>query len=191
MKKFYLLFTFFIAMVVSVHAQEFKAFKVTLGLGYASASGNGASGGILAYAEPAYRLKDEIQLGLRFEGAWIVRGVSGNADNVSFDVAGISSTTVNGQYYFMSGGFRPFAGVGIGLFSLASVSIDTDGNNTNSSVAASSSKFGAYPRIGFDAGHFVLTIDYNILPNTETDTYTFKNSYLAIRAGVAIGGGRK
>ena len=54
-------------------------------------------------------------------------------------------------------------------------------------------KFGFYPRVGFDAGHFTLSIDYNIVGNSKVSGMDgeFKNSYLGIRLGGYFGGGRK
>jgi hypothetical protein len=59
------------------YAREFKSFKVGVGGGYAVPStGEGAGGGILLYLEPAYRATDQVLVGLRLEGALMVRGVS-------------------------------------------------------------------------------------------------------------------
>jgi hypothetical protein len=187
MKKVYILLLFVLATGVVANAQEFKKFKVGIGAGYAMASGEGASGGVLWYLEPAYRIKDELSVGLRIEGAIITRGLSESTD-LSIDVAGISSYTVNGQYYFSNNSFRPFVGVGLGMFSLAAVKVDGFGE-----AAASETKFGFYPRVGFDLGHFNVSIDYNIIPASEIEgsDVEFKNSYLGIRIGGFFGGGRK
>src|SRR5258708_5931271 len=117
-------------LVTSIgYAQDYKKFKVGLGLGYAGASGNGASGGAIFTLEPAYRLQDNLSIGLRLESALITRGYSETVTSASFDVAAIGSYTVNGQYYFGSGDFRPFAGLGLGLFSLAGVSASSSGTS--------------------------------------------------------------
>jgi outer membrane protein W len=122
-----------------------------------------------------------------------VRGTT-TQTTYDFNVAGIGSYSLNGQYYFMDGSFRPYAGVGLGVFSLAAVSVsrDVNGNSNVGDATAAQSKFGFYPRIGFDAGHFTLNIDYNVLPNsTGVGGSQFKNSYLGIRIGGFFGGGKK
>ena len=196
MKKITSVLCFLLLAAVAVNAQEYKKFRVGTGLGYAKASGEGASGGVLWALEPGYRVNDQILANLRIEGAAIIRGTA-DATSASLDIAGISSYTVNGQYYLMNGGFRPFVGVGIGMFSIAKASIDA---GSSTSVAESAgTKFGFYPRLGFDAGHFTLNLDYNIVGNTKavvTDGSTvssteFKNSYIGIRIGGYFGGGRK
>ena len=174
------------------YAQDYKKFKVGVGLGYASASGYGSGGGVIFTIEPAYRLQDNLSIGLRWEAAAITRGYSQTVSGANFDVAGIGSFTLNGQYYFGSGGdFRPFAGLGLGLYSLAGVSGSSSGSNITATEAES--KFGFYPRIGFDFHHFSMSADYNIVPPTKDilgGTGEFKNSYLGIRLGFFFGGGK-
>lgn len=182
-----------VALAFNVNAQEFKKFKVGLGLGYASPSGSGAKGGVLVYMEPAYRVTDQIQVGLRMESAVLVRGLS-NADGsaVDFDASAIGSYTVNAQYYFNNNGFRPFVGAGLGVFPLAAISADINGNSTSTDLVKKETKFGFYPRAGFDAGHFTFSIDYNLIPVTKVGgDVEVKNSYLGFRIGAFFGGGRK
>ena len=171
-------------------AQEYKPFRVGVGLGYANPGGEGAKGGILAYLEPGYRVNDMILANLRIEGAVVARGFA-DADaggaSIDMDVAAIASYTLNGQYYFSNNNFRPFAGLGLGIFSLAAqeITVESDQGDVTAKIAAES-KFGFYPRIGFDAGHFTLSLDYNIIPETNG----IKNNYLGIRFGGFFGGGK-
>src|SRR4051812_31757110 len=176
------------------YAQDYKKFKVGVGLGYAAASGNGAGGGVIFTIEPAYRIQDNLSIGLRWEAAAITRGYSQSFTGASLDVAGIGSYTVNGQYYFGTGDFRPFAGLGLGIYSLAEVKVDASasGGPSNTSAAAAESKFGFYPRVGFDFHHFSMSADYNIVPSTKpaVGTGEFKNSYFGICLGFFFGGGK-
>lgn len=196
MKKTSLLLLVCLALAVTVKAQEFKKFKVGVGAGYASPSGDGAKGGVLFTLEPAYRVQDNIQVGLRMEWAVIARGVvQANSTSSSFDVdvKAIGSYTVNGQYYFSNNNFRPFVGVGTGLYKLAAVAVsgNSNGNNSADVNIAAASKLGFYPRVGFDAKHFTLSIDYNIVPASKSGNTEVKNSYLGVRLGAFFGGGRK
>ncbi|WP_165823930.1 outer membrane beta-barrel protein [Pseudochryseolinea flava] len=217
MKKTSILFFLgFLMISVAANAQELKKFRVGLGAGYASPSGSGAKGGVLFYLEPGYRISDMLLVNLRMEWAAMARGtVDASSSTADFDVSTSGSYTVNGQYYFKdaSSGFRPFAGVGFGIYSIAAVSLEdasAGGSGNNIDLGKDESKFGFYPRVGFDAGHFQLSIDYNLVGKTsqetpifeyneQTDEYEqigvakseFKNSYLGIRLGVTIGGGKK
>jgi Outer membrane protein beta-barrel domain len=209
MKKILLLL--FIASAFAVQAQDYKPVKVGIGLGYASPGGEGAKGGVLFYLEPAYRVNDLIAVGLRLESAVMARGyeISGTttSSSVDLDVSAAGSYTVNGQYYFSNNSFRPFAGLGFGIYSLAAVKASASsglgGSSSSTSVSASSSKFGFYPRIGFDLGHFTMQIEYNIVPSTKsqvsistgigppvTASSESKNNYLGIKAGFFFGGGK-
>ncbi|HEX8040612.1 MAG TPA: outer membrane beta-barrel protein [Chryseosolibacter sp.] len=167
-------------------AQEYKAFRVGIGLGYANASGKGAKGGVLWSLEPGYRVNDQILANLRIEGAVIGRGYA-DETSASVDVAALGSYTLNGQYYFNNNSFRPFVGVGFGMYSLAAVSMTAGTSGGSSQAVAAANKIGFYPRVGFDAGHFTLNLDYNIVPETAG----IKNSYLGIRIGGFFGGGKK
>lgn len=166
-------------------AQEYSAFRVGMGLGYAMASGKGAKGGALFYLEPGYRVNDQILANLRIEGAVIGRGFA-DESSAQVDVAALASYTLNGQYYFNNNNFRPFVGAGFGMYSLASASVSAGPTGGTTQVAAAT-KIGFYPRVGFDAGHFTLALDYNLVPETNG----IKNSYIGIRFGGFFGGGRK
>jgi hypothetical protein len=185
---------FFLLLLLSATAglsQGFKPFKVGVGLGYAvPGAGEGAGGGALMYLEPGYRVSDLVLVGLRLESAIIARGIKGTANNnVTGDASSNVSYTVNGQYYFNDHYVRPFVGLGFGLFSLASVKFNTAVNPESEDVRAET-RFGLYPRLGLDVGHFNLTLDYNIVPKTDVPGGgEVKNSYLGIRAGFSIGGG--
>jgi outer membrane protein X len=176
-------------------AQDLKPFKVGIGLGYAApaTTGAGAGGGVLFYVEPGYRASDNVLIGLRLESAVIARGIKGvGDDDVSGDASSNVSYTLNGQYYFNDNYVRPFVGAGFGLFSLAAVKFNTasPNNSVDANEVGAETRFGFYPRIGLDAGHFNFSIDYNIVPKTDVPNIgEVKNNYLGIRAGVAIGGG--
>lgn len=213
MKKFLSLAVFFAAIsITAVHAQDYKPFRVGLGVGYAAPAGDGAKGGVLLYLEPSYRVTDAIAVGLKAEAAVMLRGTTitqaGSTSSASGSVSAAGSYTLNGQYYFMSGGFRPFAGVGFGIYQLASASFSaTNTGNTSTSTTSDAvsagTKFGFYPRLGFDAGHFTLNIEYNIVPKSTnsfqvdsggsvtTAKSETKNNYLGVRIGFFIGGGKK
>ena len=186
MKNINFLIVFFLVCAVSASAQDFKKFSVGLGLGYAKPGGEGAGGGLLVALEPGYRVNDALQVGLRLETAIVARGLSESTAGFDASAAGINSYTLNGKYYLGTSTFRPFVGAGFGLYSLAAISFGT-------AEAKSESKIGFYPRLGFDLGHFNITLDYNIVSPSkfEGSNVETKNSYLGIRVGGFFGGGKK
>ena len=192
MKKitFSILFLFAIAIA---NAQTFKPFKVDLSTGYAIPSGKGAKGGILFALEPKYAVMDALSVGLRLEGAVMARGRStDNAEEIEVDVKASASYLATADYYFSNSTVRPFAGAGVGLFSLAGASGDED----NVGVSGASSKFGGMLRAGAEIGHFRIGVEYNLVGNTDLKDAsnqtigTAKNSYIGIKLGAVIGGGR-
>jgi hypothetical protein len=197
MKKITTVLCLVLFVAVASHAQEFKKFNVGVGLGYAKPGGKGAGGGVLFAIEPAYRVNDALSVGLRMEWAVVVRGLSQDVSTYDASAAAIGSYTVNGKYYLSNAKFRPFVGAGVGIYKLAAVSVSSSG----AAGAGADSKIGFYPRVGFDLGHFNVTLDYNIVGATKFDAYVgssttpqsleTKNGYFGIRIGGFFGGGRK
>ncbi len=173
MKKLFLLFILSLSISMVTSAQEFKKFKVGLGLGYASpVSGtNTTTIGDLLTIEPAYRISDEVAIGLRYEGALLV--------DYDFFFTYYDSYTLNAQYYFSSNKFRPFVGAGMGIYSITSDYLETTESN-----------LGFYPRVGFDLGHFNVTLDLNLIATSNGSIYEISSNYLGIRVGGFFGGGR-
>jgi hypothetical protein len=189
--------------ILMAHAQSndriFNPLKVDVSLGGAIPQGVGAKGGGLFALEPKYALADQFWIGLRVETAVMVRTFTySDGSSSTTNVSASGSYVFTGDFYFTTSDFRPFIGVGTGLFRLASVSVD-DNYGDNSSIA-STYKFGGMVRAGFEAGHFRLGVEYNLIGNTVLQSYDynsgntvnspFKNSYLGIKAGVVFGGRR-
>jgi hypothetical protein len=191
MKKLSLLLSLTLLIGVAANAQDFKKFRLATGIGYAAPGGAGAGGGLLYDIEPGYRISDALCVSLRWEGAVVVRGLSADVATYNASAAAIGSYTVNGIYYLNNNKFRPYVGAGVGLFSLAAVTVSSTGGG-----AAAESKVGFYPRVGFDWGHFNINIDYNLVGSTSfTDVISgqkleTKNSYIGIRIGGFFFGGK-
>jgi outer membrane protein X len=186
MKKITSVLVFFFAFVIA-HAQSttFRPFKFDIALGYAIPGGSGAKGGLIVAAEPKYAINDNITVGLRAEAAVMARAVQdpSTGEVTAGEVKASGSYLLTGDYYFNTNSFRPFAGLGAGIFTLAGGSADINGNTT---VVAAANKFGFTPRVGFEAGHFRTALEYNVVGKTGT----MNNNYLGIKIGFFIGGGR-
>lgn len=140
MKNKVLLFALGTIVSFSAIAQsksDLKPFKVDLSLGYAIPGGSGAKGGVLFAVEPKYAVVSNISVGLRMEAAVVARfsgyDAEGYPNNASVKAAG--SYLATGDYYFSDNySFRPFAGAGAGIFSLAGAEV----NSTQGTVSAGS-----------------------------------------------------
>ncbi len=186
---------------VSASAQDrdrvFKPFKFNVALGYAKPLGGGASGGVLFALEPKYSVVEALEVGIRAEFALTARSFSfdNTNQNGEAEVKALNSFLLTGNYVFGTGGFRPYLGAGLGLYSLAGTTVEVQNGQTNDDyVIEAETKFGFMGRAGFKAGHFNLGLEFNAVPNSsprvQNVTLESKNSYLGIKAGVDIGGGR-
>lgn len=198
--KYFLSLSVALLLAVSAQAQEFKPFKVNVSLGAAIPSGGG---GVLFAIEPKYGVSDRIDVGLRLELAAMARSVVYNGNETSGNATGAGSYLLTGNYLLSDANFRPFIGAGIGLFGIAGTSFVTNGNQGTNGEIQAGNVFGGMVRAGFKTGHFVLGAEYNIVPNTNSVVYDSngnvqvgtsvqsKNSYLGIKLGFDIGGGRR
>ena len=182
-------FLLVIIATASVSAQDFKTFRVGLAGGYASGTGEGGGSGAFGDVEPGYRLTDRILINFRYELAALIRNdLVINSTNIEIDASAIFSYTLNGQFYFSNKKFRPYVGFGFGLFRMGAIR----SNSSTTDLIRSASKFGYYPRVGFDFGHFNMNVDVNIVPGTQGELANteFSNSYIGTRLGFFLGGGR-
>lgn len=194
MKKLVLLMCLIcVATMLKAQSTTFKPFKVDLGLGY----GFGKAKGIIAYLEPKYNVMDELAVGIRWESALLgnvdVSANTGSDPNAyaSVDVSAIGSYLVTGDYYFSNATFRPLAGFGAGVYTMGSIrqsaGVGTDGASVSQDINVGT-KFGVAPRVGFEAGHFRMGLEYNIITGQPKD---FNRNYFSAKIGAVIGGGRR
>ena len=171
-----------IASIQATYAQDdydriFKKFKVDISLGYAVPQGTGTKAGFVIAVEPKYAVMDELAIGVRIEAAALVNL---NFDRTSGTAKAVGSYLATGEYYFSNDYFRPFAGAGAGIFTTASATV-TDSDSGD--FSPTKSQFGFMARTGFEFGHLRLGVEYNFLKD--------KASYLSLKLGVNIGGGKK
>lgn len=179
-------------------AQEFRKFKTGIGWGFASPSSNNDVG-LFLYLEPGYRITDALLVNIRLESAITLL----NADDFESRSYGHGSYTFNAQYYISKNSIRPFAGLGVGLFSIQTYQAEIYQNGGASVSYGYESKPGFYTRAGLDLGHLNLSIDYNFVTTTTIEEIVVvnatheivskksSNSYVGFRLGVSIGGGKK
>jgi hypothetical protein len=195
MKKISLSILLLSVFAIANAQHEFKPFKVDVSTGYAIPGGEGAKGGVLFVVEPKYAVIPNVSVGLRWEIAVMARGAANqNANTADVDVKAAGSYLATGDYYFTQNKVRPFAGLGLGIYSLAAVSA-----YDNSASVGASSKFGQMVRAGVELSHFRVGVEYNIVPKTTVETVnantgdvttsSIKNGYVGIKLGFTIGGG--
>lgn len=183
-KAFFAASILFASFLSQAQETTFKPFKFDIALGYARPSGSGTKGGVILAMEPKYALNDNFTLGLRWEMAAMANVSSdSNGEIVKGDAKASVSYLLTGDYYFTTNSFRPFVGVGAGLFRNGAVSLESENVEGDMQIA---SKFGFAPRVGFEYGHFRTAIEYNAAGKVGN----YNNNYLGIKMGFFIGGGR-
>lgn len=178
----FILFVFFITTSLA-YAQNYKPFKVDIGLGYAipKSEGSNIKGGVVFSLEPHYRLSDALAVGLRLEGAALAYS-SLDSDGGEAEISVLTSYSLTGDYYFRDKGFRPFAGAGLGIYRSSSLKLNEDTAINGETTIPASSDFGFFPRVGFEAGHFRFSTEYNFIKD---------GGYLSFKIGLFIGGGKR
>ncbi|MDR1173006.1 MAG: hypothetical protein LBL24_11190 [Bacteroidales bacterium] len=180
-----------ICAALIVKAEEYKPFRVDLGLGYAIPKGGG---GVLFSLEPKYSITPNITAGIRAEWAGMAKikwelenGVL--KDNGDTELKFSGSYLATGDYHFMTSKFRPFGGLGLGVYSTSGVEFSlNDGGNLdgNSDLGGGKTNFGFMLRAGFDISHCRLAAEYNF---AGKDSFDKSCNYLSIKFSVYIGGG--
>ena len=188
----------FMLVALSATAQEYKPFKVNLSIGYAKPLNAGVSGGVLFAVEPKYGVTDNFDVGLRLESAYVERGVQLNGNTRTSDAGAFLSGLITGNYLFGTGSVRPFLGAGVGVYRIGAAGTQTFNNGQGvpqDLVFVNDTKFGGMIRGGIKAGHFVAAVEYNAAPTTDLTVGTTKvsseNSYVGVKVGFDIGGGRR
>lgn len=192
MKKI-ILIVFIIVCALSLNAQQQGKIRVGLnaGVGLPNA-GLGLNGDI----DIRYNIMDNFNAGVQLGLGGFIKDVV-NEDLQSATICAMTSALINGDYYFNKGTsrFAPFLGIGFGSFSIGNVQVLSTSTEQNPSSFSIESKLGGLLRGGFEAGHFRLSLEYNIIPNSSLTDLTnhivgrTQNSFLNLKIGFYLGGG--
>ena len=193
-----LFITLFGLLAFGATAQTFKPVKVNLSVGYARPADTGSAGGALLSLEPKYGLNDQLDLGFRVEGAFMGRALAYNGKTTQTQINFAGSYLLTSTYMLTTSHFRPYIGLGAGLYTTVGASLTTDSSNGNLKVDEASvrggRKFGGMARIGAKYGHLNVGLEYNLIPATEISLTSMQvirgnNSYFGFKLGIDIGGG--
>ena len=202
MKKliFGLLLCFF---VVSLNAQERGKFRVGGNLGLTMPPMG--FGGSIDLLDIRYNILDNLNAGVKFGGAFMLRDVAQLSNNMAKATMHINSNVMFvGDYYFNKGtsAFAPFIGGGIGSFSIFDVYMQVEEGEEYDyrydELPKVESTLGGALRAGFELGKFRMALEYYLLPKTKMYDVAdimnpfddSNNSYLSLNIGFYFGGGR-
>lgn len=181
-------------------APNYQPIRVDVGIAGAYTPSYGRSG-FGAVIEPKFNITDNISAGLRFDGVVTFGGTIGPEGSTSVSIGAAAATLLDGEYFLSTSSVRPFVGFGLGLYAIASESVEAGDANTSVSQVAGRF-FGVAPALGIDLGRLRLAVTYNLIlgadievrqnigmPN-ETQT-SYGQSYLLFELSFRIGGARK
>jgi len=186
-----LIAAFLCAMLLSTpaYAQEYSKIRIAIGGGYGSTFGESNKGGLLVFAEPAFRISDKILIGVRFERVSLQRGLSRNIA-INNPKTFVTSVGAFSQLYFGRKYVRAFVGFGAGYVIKSNEIIDVifAGNTNTFQIGEETISF--LFRAGIEWGHVTACVDYNFMGDEIVSPFLeIKNSYPAIRIGFLFGGG--
>jgi len=181
-------------------AQNYQPIRLDVGIAgaYTPSYGRAGFGAVL---EAKFNATDKIAAGLRFDGVVSFGGSIGPEGSTSVSVGAAAATLLDGEYFLTTSSVRPFVGMGLGLYAIASQSIEASDSNTSVSQVAGR-YFGIAPSLGIDLGRLRLAVTYNLIlgadievrqnvgmPNEELTTYG--QSYVLFELSFRIGGARR
>jgi opacity protein-like surface antigen len=198
-----LFFSLLILVSFGASAQNTKPFKVNAAVGYAATadySTNNAitKGGFVFSVEPQYRIISNLDIGLRFEQAFVQRPEFIDESTVfQTNAKSILSGAVTANYTInLNSALKPYVGIGVGLY-------HTDPSEQKSSPFGITTTYplpatnviGGLARAGVKWGRANLEIGYNLVSDTKVTvnatnrTLVAKNSYVSAKVGFTLGGG--
>ena len=182
------------------NAQKKDGFRVGIDLGYVKPTAGGGGGSFTI--EPKYNIADNMNVGLKLGGAFMVKDINvTNGTTSKAKIGAVAFYTGTFNYYFHEAGsdMSPFVGGGVSYNELANIEFDVNNSGTTAPIEPTldvNSKIGAVIMGGFEYQHFRLAIEYNFIPEsklqniTGVTTGTISNSYFGLNLGFYIGGGK-
>jgi hypothetical protein len=157
MQKRYLFL--FILMPQVLFAQNI-GFRLDAGLGAALSFEGMNSSGIAAFTEPKVTIGSNITAGIRFEGDVMFGGnIDYQSENFNVGMSTRAAILLRGEYFIGQQHIRPFVGLGMGRYTLAS----TSATGTGAASIMAGHNFGVAPEIGVAFGNLKLSAMYHFV----------------------------
>lgn len=175
------------------NSREYKLYKHEISLGFVKPLKSTA--GVSFTTEPKFSVIDNLAIGLRLEGSLWIDTDNERIQSLDADAIFSFSAVPTFDYYFSKKIFRPFVGVGYGLYFYPS----SNGSYTYKSATGflgMENNTGILVRGGFEVGHFRLGVNYNrisreVKSSISNSLYKEDWSYIDLKVGFIIGGKRQ
>ncbi|NNC94685.1 MAG: hypothetical protein HKN92_03925 [Chitinophagales bacterium] len=175
--------------------RKYSKVKGELGLTGDILTGKMSGGGFGAFAELKYNVTDRISTGIRLGGDVLLGGkVTGSTTSIGARAA--ASFLAKGEYYLTDSKVRPFAGLGMGVYSTGSSTSTVSESGGASASATGGTSFGVMPQFGANFGSFRMALQYHILTSKEQvsvnvgQVESIGRNWLSFDLGFTIGGKR-
>ncbi len=162
MKKLTLLTVFAVLFISQINAQfELEKLFGGVNIGYAKPIGkftDYAKGGLTYNAVVGYKLTENVYVGGEY--ASVLTVALGNEENLFLDTKILGTQTYNlkAWYNFLTGKFKPYASLALGLSKFSEPDITV---GTETTFGAKRLGFGANAEVGFVVGGFNLSYAFN------------------------------
>jgi hypothetical protein len=161
---------------------------------YTRSNGRGGAGAVF---ETKYMLDDDFAIGGRLEAAVMFGGSFGSTGDTQMEVGAVGALMAKGEWYFGEGVFRPFVGLGAGVFDIASQSIAT--TSMTASVDQKAGRyFGIAPQLGLNLSRVRLAVTYDMILGADIEvhqtignamqTTSYSQSYFGAELSFRFGG---
>lgn len=179
-------------------AESYEPLRIDSGVSgtYVSSSGRGGFGAVV---EPKFYVHDNVAVGLRLEGAVMFGGSFGD-DSTSVDMGAVGAVMAKGEYLLGTSTVRPFVGLGVGMFDIASQSVSA-GPMTAGIDQKAGRYFGLSPQLGIDLGRVRFAATFNTILGADievrqqvgdtVESTSFSQSYLTFEMSFRFGGRKK
>jgi hypothetical protein len=177
-------------------AESYEPLRFDAGIAgsYIDASARSGTGFV---GEIKYLLHDNVGIGARLDFQVMFGGQL--ADNVDLDIAMTGAALAKAEYYVGNGPIRPWAGGGLGFYSISSQTFLDD---PEIRIETQQGKyFGIAPQVGIDLGRLRLAATYNLVfgagievtrtINGVAQRTTYSQNYVTFELSFRIGGERK
>lgn len=183
---------------VAAEPDTYEELRIDSGLTgtYVSASGRGGFGGMV---EPKLYVHDNVAVGVRFEGAVMFGGEIGN-DSTTIDLGAVGAFLAKGEYLLGTASVRPFVGLGVGIYDIASQSVSA-GDMTAGVDQKAGRYFGIAPQLGIDLGRLRLAATYHTMLGADIvvhqrvgdveETAEYSQNFMTVEMTIRFGGKKK
>lgn len=149
-----------------------------------------------------YNISNRVNAGIMFNGSLQTKDLISNGGITSqLTLNGSTGILAHGDYYFNKPGsvFATFIGGGIGTIKVGNIQIasfEQSGEGFGRFAVSAENTSQGLIRGGFEAGHFRMTLNYYIIPESalydlvNMTVGSTRNSYVSLSIGFYLGGGR-